>query len=207
MKITLIQPFTMSCEPPISLAFLMGPLMTAGHTVRLIDMQIPDIRSRWQSLFISEPSDLVGITAMTPQVMQADRIAREIKSVLSEVPVVLGGVHATFLPEQTLQKFSAFDILVMGEGEQTIVELVSKLECGKPISDVKGIAYRSNGSVVINPSRPRILNLDTLPNHHEYYDFDFYIKNNDCRYSEKCATTVISRGCPYNCRFCATKNF
>ena len=207
MNVTLIQPFTMSCEPPISLAVLMGPLKQAGHTVRLIDLQIPYVRQNWERVFISEPVDLVGITAMTPQVMQANEIARKIKAVIPEVPVVLGGVHATFLPEQTLYEFSAFDILVLGEGEHTVVELVANLECSKPIAEVEGIAYRSNGSVVITPSRTRILDLDNWPNHHEYYDFDFYIHNNSCGYTEKCVSTVVSRGCPYNCRFCATKNF
>jgi len=206
-NITLVQPFTMSYEPPISLAVLIGPLELAGHAVRLIDLQIPDVRRKWESLLTSEPVDLVGITAMTPQIMQADEIAKKIKTVLPDVPVILGGVHATFLPEQTLCEFSTFDILVMGEGEETIVDLVSRLEYGKPIADVKGIAYRSNGSVVITPSRPRILDLDTWPNHHEHYDFDFYVYNNSCGYSEKCVSTIVSRGCPYNCRFCATKNF
>ena len=207
MNITLIQPFTMSCEPPISLAILKGPLEIAGHVVRLIDLQIPDVRTKWESLFASEPVDLVGITAMTPQVMQADEIAKKIKTVLPEVPIILGGVHATFLPEQTLCEFSAFDYLVVGEGEETIVDLVSRLEYGGSIADVKGIAYRSNDSVVITPPRPRILDLDTWPNHHEHYDFDFYLYNNSCGYSDKCVSTIVSRGCPYNCRFCATKNF
>lgn len=207
MNITLIQPATYDPEPPISLAVLMGPLELAGHKVRLIDLQIPDVRRKWESLFTSKPVDLVGITAMTPQVNQADEIAKKVKIVLPDVPVILGGVHATFLPEQTLCEFGAFDILVMGEGEETIVDLVSRLEYGKPIADVKGIAYRSDGGVVITPSRPRILDLDNWPNHHEYYDFDFYVKNNSWRYSDKCVSTIISRGCPYNCRFCATKNF
>ena len=81
MNITLIQPFTMSCEPPISLAVLIGPLKQAGHEVRLIDLQIPHVRRNWERFFESEPVGLVGITAMTPQVMQADEIAQKIKTI------------------------------------------------------------------------------------------------------------------------------
>ena len=207
MNITLIQPSTMTSEPPISLAVLKGPLEQAGHAVRLIDLQIPDVRQQWESLFTSEPVDLVGITAMTPQVMQADEIAKKIRSVRPDVPVILGGVHATFLPERTLREFGSFDLLVLHEGEETIVELASRLERGRPTADVNGIAYRSNGDVVITPRRPRILDLDSWPNHHEHYDFDFYVHNNSCGYSDRCVSTVVSRGCPYDCRFCATKNF
>jgi hypothetical protein len=61
MNITLIQPFTMSCEPPISLAILKGPLEIAGHAVRLIDLQIPDVRAKWESLFASEPVNLAPL--------------------------------------------------------------------------------------------------------------------------------------------------
>jgi anaerobic magnesium-protoporphyrin IX monomethyl ester cyclase len=207
MNITLIQPFTDSIEPPISLAVLIGPLKQAGHKVRLIDLQIPDVRRKWESVLPSEPADLVGITSMTPQIIQAHKIAQKVKTAFPTVPVILGGVHATFLPQETLRKFDAFDTLVLGEGEETIIELVSRLEHGRAIEDVKGIAYRSNGDVIITPPRPRILNLDPWPNHHEHYDFDFYARNNSGTNYRPCVSTFVSRGCPYNCRFCATKSF
>ncbi len=209
MKITLIQPFTDNLEPPLSLAFLAGPLKQAGHGVRIIDLQIPEIRRQWEAVFQSEKTDLVGITAMTPQVRQAHEIAERVKRIAPAVPVIVGGPHPSLLPEQTLREFPAFDLIVVGEGEETIVELASRLEHHVPIADaaVQGIAYRMKGTVILTSPRPRIRELDVLPNPHEHYDFDFYRKNNSAGFTDNSVSLVVSRGCPYNCRFCATKNF
>jgi anaerobic magnesium-protoporphyrin IX monomethyl ester cyclase len=207
MKITLIQPFTDNYEPPLSLAFLAGPLKMQGHHVRIIDMQRPEILKNWESNFLEETSDMVGITANTPQIKQAHEIAKRVKDFSSDVPVILGGPHATLLPEQTFSEFPAFDLIVMGEGEETMVELASRLEQKtKPLASdkVHGIVYRSNGKIVFTPPRQRILDLDSL---HEHYDFNFYLSNNTCSYTEKAASLIVSRGCPLNCRFCATNNF
>ena len=209
MNITLIQPYTggVDVEPPKSLASIAAVLDRAGHKVRLIDLQICKVRQEWEAIFNAEPVDMVGITAMTPQVKEARAVAERIKAMLPDVPIVLGGVHATLLPRQTLQKFNCFDILVIGEGEETIVELVSRLEKKEPIADVRGIAYRSKGEAVTTPLRPRIVDLDSLPNHHDYYDFGFYLENNTYEFSKKSACLIISRGCPFSCSFCATNNF
>lgn len=207
MNITLIQPFTDNLEPPLSLAFLAGPLKQAGHKVRIIDLQIPNVRQQWETIFYSGPVDIVGISSMTPQVKQAHETAKKIKDSLPDIPVIAGGAHPTLLPKQTLNEFEAFDIVVIGEGEDTIIELVSSLENKMDISAVRGIAYRGDGEVIMTPARPRILDLDTLPNPHEHYDFDFYRNNNSFGFTDNCVSMVVSRGCPYNCRFCATKNF
>ena len=209
MKITLIQPFTDNLEPPLSLAFIAVPLKQAGHEVRIIDLQIPEIRGQWEAIFRSAQTDLVGITAMTPQVKQAHEIAQRIKDHAPALPIVAGGVHPTLLPEQTLKEFPSFDLLVIGEGEETIIELVSRLESRMPIADaaVRGIAYRSQDRVIITSPRHRIRDLDALPNPHEHYDFDFYLNNNSFGFTDKSVSMIVSRGCPYNCRFCATKNF
>ena len=209
MKITLIQPFTDNLEPPLSLAFIAGSLKRAGHAVRIIDLQIPEIRNQWESIFHSEPTDMVGITAMTPQISQAHEIAQRIKKKAPSIPIVAGGVHPTLLPEQTLKEFPAFDLLVIGEGEETIVEVAARQEQGKPIADkaISGIAYRSGDEIVLTTPRPRIQDLDALPNPHEHYDFDYYLKNNSFGFTDNSVSMIISRGCPYNCKFCATKNF
>jgi anaerobic magnesium-protoporphyrin IX monomethyl ester cyclase len=209
MNITLIQPFTDNIEPPLSLGFLSGVLKQAGHHVRMIDLQIPEIRHQWNELLAEEPVDVVGITAMTPQIKQAHEIAVQIKTALPNVPIIVGGAHPTLLPEQTLREFQAFDMIVIGEGEETIVELLSRLQRKEPIADssVRGIAYRLNGDVMMTQPRPRILDLDTLPYPHYNYNFDFYLNNNSFGFTEKCVSMIVSRGCPYNCRFCATTNF
>lgn len=209
MNITLIQPFTggVDIEPPKSLACISAVLDKAGHKTRLIDLQQCKVREKWEAIFTSAPTDLVGISSMTPQVKDAHDIARRVKELAPGVPVVLGGVHATLLPLQTLREFPSFDILVVGEGEHTIVELASRLDRGEKYSDVRGIAYRMNGGETATPPRPRITDLDSLPNHHDHYDFDFYLNNNSFETTDRSISLIVSRGCPYNCQFCATKNF
>lgn len=210
MNITLIQPFTgeFDVEPPKSLACIAAVLDQAGHRVCLIDLQIPGVRKQWEAIFDTEQVDLVGITAMTPQVKHAHEIAERVKTILPGLPVIVGGTHATLLPEQTLCEFQAFDVIVIGEGEETIIELVSRLGRKEPIADVRGIAYRSNGEVIITPFRPRILDLDALPDHHNYYNFDYYLNNNTLEgYEARSASLIVSRGCPFTCRFCATNKF
>lgn len=211
MNITFIQPFTggTDVEPPKSLASLAAYTDRAGHKVRLIDLQIDAIRKKWQSIFSSEPVDLVGITAMTPQIKNAHELAQKIKKRTPDIPIIIGGVHASVLPEQTLSEFPAFDICVIGEGEETLLEIVSRYERDEPMADnsVRGIAFRDSGKNIVTPPRPRLMDLDVLPNHHQYYDFNYYLNNNTLGLVDKSASIITSRGCPYNCRFCATRNF
>ena len=211
MNITFIQPFTggADIEPPKSLACLAAYLDRAGHNVRLIDLQIDDIQEKWESVFSSESVDLVGITAMTPQIRSAHEIAQKVKTIKPDIPIIIGGVHASVLPEQTLLEFPAFDICVIGEGEETLLGLVSRYERNESMADasVLGIAFRTQGENIVTPPRPRIRDLDSLPNHHQYYDFDYYLKYNTLEFVQKSASLILSRGCPYNCRFCATRNF
>jgi anaerobic magnesium-protoporphyrin IX monomethyl ester cyclase len=208
MNITLIQPFTDNFEPPKSLGWIAAALRKAGHNPRLIDLQQCQVRQRWKEIFASEPVEIVGLSAMTAQIKDAHEIAQTIKTELSPgATVVVGGAHATFLPKQTLEEFPYFDYVVAGEGELTIVELVSKLEQKEAVDEsVLGVAYRSDGEVVVTPPRPRIRDLDSLPNHHVEYDFDFYLDYNSYGFTEKSASLIISRGCPFSCRFCATQN-
>lgn len=209
MNITLIQPFTDNFEPPKSLAWIAASLRKAGHDVRLIDLQQCQVRNRWHEIFNSEQVDLVGVSAMTAQVRDVHEIAKWVKESASrDIPVVIGGAHPTFLPKQTLEEFPCFDYAVVGEGDLTIVELVERLEKGADAIDetIKGIAYRSDKGVVVTPRRPRIKDLDSLPNHHVEYDFDFYLDHNTFGFSQRCASLIVSRGCPFSCRFCATKN-
>jgi radical SAM superfamily enzyme YgiQ (UPF0313 family) len=207
MNIILIQPFTDNLEPPLSLAFIAAALERGGHRTQIIDLQISHIQQNLEKTINMESVDLVGITAMTPQIKQAHEIAKKIKCNHPNIPIIIGGAHPTLLPDQTLLEFEAFDIIVIGEGEITAAELVTTLEQKKPISHVRGIAYRSNGKVTKTESRPRITSLEDLPNPHEYYDFEYYLNNNSFGFTDKSVSMVVSRGCPFNCRFCATKNF
>jgi len=134
-------------------------------------------------------ADLIGISSITSTAPRAFQLAKKFSSM--GIPVVMGGPHATFLPEESL---IYADYVVRGEGEETIIELIEHLESGIPLHDIKGLSYRKGDAYVHNPDRPLIQDLDSAP----IPDFDL-VHN----WREKTSIPILtSRGCPFGCRFC-----
>lgn len=146
------------------------------------DISEPD----WSTL---KDADLIGISSITSTAPRAFQLAKRFNSM--GIPVVMGGPHSTFLPEESL-KYA--DYVVRGEGEESIVELIEHLESGIPLNDVKGISYREGETFIHNPSSPLIQDLDAAP----IPDFDL-VHNWRGKTSVPIST---SRGCPFGCRFC-----
>jgi radical SAM superfamily enzyme YgiQ (UPF0313 family) len=145
---------------------------------------------------------LVGISTTTASFTKALAVANEVKAQL-DLTVVVGGPHATALPEETLQN-PCFDIGVVGEGELTMVELAEKLGSNENLENVRGIVYRERGKVRRNPERPYIMDLDSVPfpARHLLPSLDVYHPTPSAYRCLPQATMITSRGCPYNCTFC-----
>jgi radical SAM superfamily enzyme YgiQ (UPF0313 family) len=195
-------------SPPLGLAYLGSFLRDKGHSVSIIDMDAQGMTfSDLRNALESRKPDMVGISAMTPQIENAFRIAEEVKQVDKSIPVVVGGVHSSVFPEQVLNNKSV-DFVVIGEGEITFYELVEKVSSNDSLSfkDVKGIAYRNNNQVVITPQRSLIGDLDSLP--FPLWDELQFHKSSSALStdSENSKTYPIlgTRGCPYHCIFCAS---
>ncbi|MCL5022167.1 MAG: B12-binding domain-containing radical SAM protein [Nitrospirae bacterium] len=108
------------------------------------------------------------------------------------IPIVMGGPHSTFLPEESLRYA---DYVVRGEGEDTILELLEHLESGTPLDAIKGLSYRKGESFAHNPDRPLVQDLDASPIP------DFGVVHN---WGKKATIPIAtSRGCPFGCRFCS----
>lgn len=108
------------------------------------------------------------------------------------IPVVMGGPHSTFLPEESLRYA---DYVVRGEGEDTLVELIEHLESGKPLEDIQGLSFRRGDDFVHTPDRPLIEDLNAAPIP------DFSIVHN---WGKKTTVPIAtSRGCPFGCKFCS----
>jgi radical SAM superfamily enzyme YgiQ (UPF0313 family) len=138
-------------------------------------------------------ADLVGISTITPTAPVAFRLAQRIKEA-RDVPVVIGGPHVSFLPDEALEKGA--DFVVRGEGEVTFVELIKNLSAGEPeLGSIDGLSYKDNHGVHHNPDRERIEDLTSLP----WPDLKLIDG------FEKIGTIPImtSRGCPYDCKFCS----
>jgi radical SAM superfamily enzyme YgiQ (UPF0313 family) len=135
-------------------------------------------------------ADIIGISSITSTAPRAFQIAKRFRSM--GIPIIMGGPHSTFLPEESL-KYA--DYVVRGEGEETIVELIEHLESKSPLHDIKGLSYKEGNAFIHNPDRPLIQDLDSAP----IPDLNI-VHNWQKRTIIPIAT---SRGCPFGCKFCS----
>ncbi len=191
-------------EPPIGLAFLSAYLKEKGHEVHLLDMQglLMDSKELTSRVAAYNPA-LVGITAMTPTVPEALRVAQISKSVAPAAKVVLGGVHPTLDPAGVLADENV-DYVIRGEGEEAFAALSAALANGHDPHDIDGISYRKGGELVIKDKTRFIADLNTLPMpDYNAFPVERYIEHNRYLRSIRGISMIVSRGCPFKCTFCA----
>jgi len=185
--------------PPLGLGYLAAVLEKNNFSVDVIDCQAlmlthegfrEEIRKR-------QPT-LVGSTATTRTYKSALQIARIAKEEHPNCITAIGGPHATFWDSEALTECPQLDAVVRKEGENTLLELVQRIEKGKPYYDVIGTTCRKGTEIVRNPDRPYIENLDELPFPARHlWPLDVLRKYEDVFYLQ------TSRGCVYWCEFCA----
>lgn len=141
---------------------------------------------------------IVGLTCLTGTAKRAYEITRLIKRIDPEFVVVLGGIHATALPDEVLTK-SATDIVVRGEGEETLSAIYEAVRDGQHLKDIAGISYKDNGNIRHNPSRELIADLSLIPP----FPYDLFANRIDVY--KDFGTVMSSRGCPYACIFCSQR--
>ena len=202
--------FTKYPQPPLGLALLAAVLEKKGYSVRILDLTALGLSDNAIPQIIREEKpEIVGITAMTPTISSAISVARKVKETSNSVLVVLGGAHASILPEETLQENSEIDVIVRGEGEKTIVELAEAIEKGaNGFGSVLGVTYRTTSGVRSSQSRPSILDLDALP----FPAFHLlpqgkYRLHPPFGRKSPAMPILVSRGCPYSCIFCSKSVF
>ncbi len=209
LKIALVNPPQSAGypQPPMGLLQLAAVLEAKGYPVTIIDanaleLQPADVVSRLAD------ADFVGLTAMTPTVTGAIDIARRVKNTRPELPVILGGSHATLLPGETLAAAPEIDVIVRGEGEETIIELLSALENKRPLSEIQGISYRKDGKTMDNPLRSTVVEMDSLPFlAYHLLPRKVYRPHPPHGRALPFAVMITSRGCPYQCAYCSKPVF
>jgi len=153
----------------------------------------------WQELLAkvmeTEP-DLVGIGCYTMFMTGVKILCDNIKQSKPDTWIVLGGPHATLLPQDTLEQIPSADVCVIGDGWYTLLDLVEGLKGSSlDLSRIPGLAYRQNGSVNLSSPRPLLMNLDEIP------FADRSLGNLDDYYYGQWIYTSI--GCPWHCGMCA----
>ncbi|AXV40743.1 B12-binding domain-containing radical SAM protein [Methanobacterium sp. BAmetb5] len=206
MKVLLINPpyfnskykFIGLVAPPLGIAYIAAVLEQNDIAVEIIDAAA--LEMSWETLEAEirrVSPQLVAVTALTPTIGQALQTAELAKKTCPPATVVMGGYHPTFNYQEMLEK-DYVDIVVMGEGEYTLLELVQTLEEGGDLKNVKGIAYQD----VVTPPRPLIEDLDELPFPARHLlPMDHYKILNMKLHT---ATLISGRGCPMQCSFCAS---
>jgi radical SAM superfamily enzyme YgiQ (UPF0313 family) len=213
MKILLIfAPYSRLKQPhpnefPLGLGYLAAVLRQQGYRAEIADLTVrtPDI-NQLRNLFRSSRPDVVGVSAMTENYRQALWVARVARKTLKDVKIVMGGVHATFQYSEVLRECPEIDVIVVGEGEKTMLELTETLDKGldqSRISEIPGLALRRKDEILLTAPREKIQNLDELP----YPAFDLLVHPELKDYFEeetRRLPLITSRGCPYECVFCST---
>ena len=241
MKVLLIKHPTTHFEntaPPVSglplgILSIAACLRAAGHEVSLYDAIVGADEKRWNSgksgarlhlgatweeirrvVAVVQP-DLVGISnQFTSQVENALLTAQAVKQVSRDIIVVVGGPHASVMPSTFFENPGMVDFVVMGEGEETLVELLDTLNRQGDVRSVSGISYMEDSRLVTQTPRKFIAELDRIPlpaydliDMSRYFDFNKKGKDGREAYrypgSERSVSVITSRGCPYNCIFCS----
>lgn len=192
-------------QPPLGILYMIGQLRREGHECQLIDAASFSYSYDEIAEFVTDfTPDLIGISSMTPGAPAAFELSTFLKQRMS-IPIIMGGTHCTSFKTQVLDECPAIDYTCIGEGDDTIVEFVERMEKGQPLHDVQGICYRDEtGKACMAPPRPMIMDLDKLAfpardilDHAAYKPLPLSFKKLPM------TAMITSRGCPYGkCTFC-----
>jgi len=209
-------------EPPKDFWFVMGeylPPPTAciqlasylelkrpQDEITVIDCQAENLD--WKHLekkLISLQPNVAAVSSLsTCNTYTVVRTFETVKRAVPNVVTITGGQHFTALAEPSLREYPMIDVIVRGEGEETIVDFINAMEKGSNYSEIMGLSYRHGDKIFSNPPRPLIQNLDYLP----MPDYKF-VENNMSQYHFKLMAgkkryMIVegSRGCDHNCNFC-----
>ena len=182
---------------PLGLLAIATPLLRAGYEVKLIDSTItPNYKQR----VLEEVRDAIclGVSLVTgPMIRETVEIARAIKAWKPDFPVVLGGWHPSLLPGQTLEA-DFVDVVVQGQGERSMLEVVQQLEAGEKLDGIAGVGFKRDGVLLMNPERPLQPLVSMPPKAYHLADFDAYERICGRRW----AMYTSSLACPFNCSYC-----
>ena len=179
---------------PAGIGYISQALQENSIEYDYVDMRIGYKFDYLRSKLSEFKPDLVGISMITLEYRNTYQMISDIKLLLPNTKIVVGGHHTTILKENVLEECKAIDIGVVADGERTIVELCGD---GIPYADIKGLIFRENGRVVFTGERPPVKNLDE-------YSFPRYDKFDMRKYSNQ-IPIHSSRGCVFQCTFCPNK--
>lgn len=204
MKILLIHPSAESFYglprcPAMGITYVATALKQKGLTVDVLDMRLPqyDLRFLKRKLASFRPN-LVGISSTSLDFPGAIKVFKVVKRFSPQIKTISGGPHGSFYPKEVMAE-KTIDYLVVGEGEETLPNLITSLEKKKGLSRVKGLIYKASRGRVRIAAKPELIrNLDALP----FPQWDLFPLDDYKVRGSLTLPLMTSRGCPYNCIFC-----
>jgi anaerobic magnesium-protoporphyrin IX monomethyl ester cyclase len=212
MKISLL---CVEFAPSIGLRMIHQGLLEKGHDAKLIHIPLQRVDEReigaiaLELVKFCKEDGLIGISCMTNTFLPVGSLAKKLKRKL-KVPIVLGGIHPTFKPEECIE---LADYVCVGEGEEAILELATKVENGQRTDNIQNIWKKEGEKIIKNNSRPLVIDLDLLP----LPSFDLSrlygvakgkivcvkkSKSASKKFFPFFYSIITSRGCPFKCRYC-----
>lgn len=176
-------------QTPYGLFTLGAQAMRAGHQVKVINLSAypwPKVEEVIHAL----DADLWGMSCWTANRRGVALAAKQIKKAHPKAHVLVGGPHATPLGPEILKHYRDVDTVSLGESELTFLDLIARLEAGRPAKGIEGTVYRDGNKIVTAPPRAAIHDLDTLASPHDYFNTHI---------------VMTSRGCPWQCTFCGAE--
>ncbi|WP_187429367.1 Anaerobic magnesium-protoporphyrin IX monomethyl ester cyclase [Roseobacter fucihabitans] len=216
MKIVLIHPNYHSGGAEIAgswpaawVAYIGGALKSAGFTdVSFIDAMTHNIEDDALAKKLRDlQPDVIGVTAITPSIYKAERVLEIGKEVCPNALGVLGGVHATFMYKQVLSEAPWIDVIVRGEGEEIIVDLMRAYAEGRWPTErksIKGIAYIDGTEIIATQAASTVKDLDAIVADWSLLEWGSYIY---VPLGVRVAIPSLARGCPFTCSFCSQWKF
>jgi anaerobic magnesium-protoporphyrin IX monomethyl ester cyclase len=162
--------------------------------VEITEYTIKDPAMNIVSDLYQKAPDVLGFSCYIWNMEETIQIIRMLKKIRPELLIVLGGPEVSYDTEYWMERIPEVDFIVMGEGEETLHQLLQEISTTKKYHFVFGIAYRKDGEICLNPGRPK-LNLSDIPSPHRFVE-DVPSLANRVVYFE------TSRGCPFSCQFC-----
>ncbi len=209
-------------EPPKDYWFVMGEYLPPPTGLLIlaayIERELPDMeikvydsqarKSSWDDVekyIESFAPSIVAVSGFTCNAYACARVVEIAKKINNKIVTITGGLHFSYVPEESLNDFPEIDYIVRGEGEITLVELIKALRNGKDINRVKGLSFKNNGKIIHTPNRPLIENLDTLPYPAYHLVEDEVKKYHFTMMAGKNVRFMVlegARGCIHKCSFC-----
>lgn len=191
-------------EEDLTIGLLAAVLRQHGHDTLILDCQLDNLNiDRTIGRLKSYQPDIVGLSIkfLSSNLIGGMLLAKAIRVQFKHLPIIVGGHTATLSFESILWETPGIDCIVLGEGENTLLDLIEHISARNSFDDVLGIAYCENGTIIKNPPRALIEDMDTLP----FPERDYLHKS--ISYKSKAASIITSRGCPFDCAFCSVKSF